>query len=73
MGITGVQFYQTELRPVRRANANANLDRFQHNVILARRKPTLNMGEFRVAQPIAIYMAEKSASYIESLKKGLAI
>ena len=49
LGITGVQFYQTELRPVRRANANANLDRFQHNVILARRKPTLNMGEYWVA------------------------
>ena len=53
MGITGVQFFQTELKPVRRVIADANLERFQHKVILARRKPTLNMGEFRVAQPIA--------------------
>ena len=54
LGITGVIFFQTELKPVRRVSADAHLKRFQHKVIQARRKPTLNMGEFRVAQPIAL-------------------
>ena len=30
MGIRGVQFFQTELKPVRRVSADANLKRFQH-------------------------------------------
>ena len=53
MGIIGVQFFQIELNPVRRVNANANMKRTQNKVLKARRKPTLNMCEFRVAQPIA--------------------
>ena len=56
MGITGVPFFQTELKPVRRVHADANLERFQHKVILARKKSTLNMDEFRVAQPIVMGM-----------------
>ena len=32
--ITGVKFYQTELKPVKRANADANLKTFQHKVHL---------------------------------------
>ena len=55
LGITGVLFFQTELKPVRKVSADANLKRFQHKVLKARRKPTLNMGEFRVAQTIAIW------------------
>ena len=52
-GITGVQFFQTELKLVRRVSADANLKRFQNKILQARKQPTLNMGEFIVAQPIA--------------------
>ena len=52
--ITGVEFFQTQLKPVRRFSADTNLKRFQHKVLLTRRKAPLTMGEFRVAQPIAI-------------------
>ena len=53
MVITGAQFFRTELKSVRKASADAKLKRFQHKVFSARRKPTLNMRESRVAQPIA--------------------
>ena len=35
-------------------STDANLKRFKHKVFEAKRKPTLNTGEFRVAEPIAI-------------------
>ena len=50
--IIGAQFFQTELKPVRRVSAVANLKKFKHNFFKYYRKPTLNMGDFRVAQPI---------------------
>ena len=53
LGITWVRFFRIELKPVRRVSADENLNRFQHKVLYARRKPTLSMGEFVVAQPIA--------------------
>ena len=53
MVITWVQLFQPDLKPVRRVSADANLKIFQPKVYKARRKPTLSMGEFRVAQPIA--------------------
>ena len=52
MGITSVKFVQTELQPVRRVIADANLDRFQHKKCLTKRNTSLNMGDFKVAQPI---------------------
>ena len=48
MVITGVQFCQTELKPVRRVSADGNLNRFQNKVLLARRKPVLKRGEVRL-------------------------
>ena len=54
LGITEVQFFQTELRPVMRVSADPNLNRFHQKELKARRKPTINMGEFRVAKPIAL-------------------
>ena len=51
LGIIGVQFFQTELEPVRRVSADANLKRFLAQS--TRKKPTLNMGEFRMVRPIA--------------------
>ena len=51
--ITGVQFFQTELKTVRKVSADANLKRFQHKILWARRKTTIYIGEYRVAQPIA--------------------
>ena len=52
-GITGVQFFWIELKPVRRV---ANQKRFQNKVHSARQNPTLNMGKFRVGQPIATFI-----------------
>ena len=40
----------------REVNADANIERFQQIVILARRKPILNMGDFRVPQSFAIQL-----------------
>ena len=57
---TGVKFFPTELKPVRRFSADVDLKRFQHKVFKARRKPTPNIGEFTVAQPIAHIMLENS-------------
>ena len=37
-----------------RDRADANLKRFLHNILYARRKPTLNIIELRVAQNIAM-------------------
>ena len=48
--ITGLQFFRTELKSVGKVSADANLKRFQHKVLKASGKPTLNMGEFRVAE-----------------------
>ena len=53
-GIKSVQFFQIELKPVKRVNVDANLKRFQH-----RRKPSLNMGELWVAEPIACGKVKK--------------
>ena len=50
MGITGVQLFQTELKPVSRVSEDTNLKRLQHKVLEARRRPNLDMDEFRVAQ-----------------------
>ena len=46
--IIGVQFFQIELKPVRKFSADAILKRFQDNILYAGREPTLNMGQFRV-------------------------
>ena len=54
LGITGVQFFQIKLKPVRRVSADAYLKIFQQKVLYARRKPTLRFGEFEVAQPKAM-------------------
>ena len=43
---------QIELNPVRRLTADANLKRYQHSA-----QGTLNTGELRVTQSIAIVMA----------------
>ena len=51
--ITGVYFFQTELKLVRKVSADANLKRYQHKVLYARRKLTQNIGEFRVVEHIA--------------------
>ena len=40
--ITGVQFFWTELKPVKKVSADANLKRYKHKVL-----------ESRVAEPIA--------------------
>ena len=48
-----VKIFCIELKPVRRVSTDITLKRFQQNVLKARRKPPLNMGEFRVAQLIA--------------------
>ena len=54
-------FYQTQLKPVRRVSADANLKIFQQQVFQAWRKQALNMGEFRVAQPL-VHCSEVSSS-----------
>ena len=46
LGITGVQFFQTELKTVKMVIADANL-----KVLKTRRTPSQNMGEFIVARP----------------------
>ena len=52
--LTGFQLFRKELTPVRKVSADVNLKRFQHKLLKASRKPTLNMGEFRVAEPIPV-------------------
>ena len=59
MVITGVKFFQIELKPVRRARADASLKRFQHKVLKARRKPTQNMGDCRAQ----IFKLKKKNAY----------
>ena len=51
--ITGVQFFLIDLNTVRRVKVNANLKKFQHKIFSDKKKLTLNMGESRVAEPIA--------------------
>ena len=46
MGITRVQLFQIELKPVRKVSGDANLKRFQHKIFHLKKNPTLNMGEF---------------------------
>ena len=53
MGITGAIFFKIEPKTVRRDSADAILKRFQHQVLSTGEKPTINMGQFRMAQPIA--------------------
>ena len=55
-----------ELKPVRRVIADANLKRFQHKVFEARREPTLNIGELRVAQPIALLLRNQVCAQNEA-------
>ena len=57
MGTTGVYFYQIELKLFRGVIADTKLKRFQHNILKARKKTTLTIGEFRVTQPIAHFFA----------------
>ena len=46
--ITGVQFFQIELKPVRKFSVDANMKRFQDKILYDGREPTLKMGQFRV-------------------------
>ena len=46
-----------------RVCVHSNLYKFQHKVLWARRKQTLNMGEFRVAQLIALVI-ESTCLYV---------
>ena len=49
MVIIGAQFFQTELKPVRRDSAVANLKKVKQFFFkIYYRKPNLNMGDFRV-------------------------
>ena len=52
--ITGVKFLQTELKPVRKVSADANLKRFHHKLLSARKKSTIQIDEYRVAKPRAL-------------------
>ena len=54
--ITVVHFFQTKLNLVRMFSADANLKRFQYKVLYAKKKTSLSMGRFRVAQAIGIYI-----------------
>ena len=44
LGITEVQLFWIELKPVKRVTADVNLKIFHHKILYATEKPTLNMG-----------------------------
>ena len=51
----GFNYFLIELKPVRRISAYAN----HHKVLLARRKPTLNICWFRIAQPMTMVIKQE--------------
>ena len=50
----GSQGFNSELKPVRKVIADANLKRFHHKVMYARRKSAQRVNLSRVAKPIVV-------------------